>query len=85
MKSILLAPTLLFAAGQLLAQQPAAPAAAPKIPVRLDAIVAVVGDQAITRYDLSEANLDEDPATTRSRSRRTARPTRRSIHSCSTT
>jgi peptidyl-prolyl cis-trans isomerase SurA len=58
MKSIFLAPTLLVvAAGSLVAQQPAPPAAASKIPVRLDAIVAVVGDQAITRYDLSEAVL----------------------------
>jgi peptidyl-prolyl cis-trans isomerase SurA len=56
MKSIFLAPTFLVVAGQLAAQQPAAPAAA-KVPVRLDAIVAVVGDQAITRYDLSEAVL----------------------------
>ena len=56
MKSIFLAPTVLLAAG-LAAQQPAAPAAAVKSPVRLDAIVAVVGDQAITRYDLSEAIL----------------------------
>ena len=57
MKSIFLAPTLLLAAGRLIAQQPAVPAAAAKVPVRLDAIVAVVGDQAITRYDLSEAVL----------------------------
>lgn len=56
MKSIFLAPTFLLAAGQLVAQQPA-PAAAPRIPIRLDAIVAVVGDQPITRYDLSEAIL----------------------------
>lgn len=57
MKSIFLAPTLLLAAGQLVAQQPAAPAAAANLPIRLDAIVAIVGDQAITRYDLSEARL----------------------------
>jgi peptidyl-prolyl cis-trans isomerase SurA len=57
MKSICFAPTLLFAAGMLAAQQPTEPAGAPKVPVRLDAIVAVVGDQVITRYDLSEAKL----------------------------
>jgi len=46
----------LVAAASLGAQQPAAPAA-PSKPISLDAIVAVVGDQPITRFDLREALL----------------------------
>jgi len=44
---------LIFAAGTLASQQPAAPSS----PATLDAIVAVVGDQAITRFDLQERVL----------------------------
>jgi peptidyl-prolyl cis-trans isomerase SurA len=47
---------VLLAAGSLRAQLPAAPVA-PTGPVPLDAIVAVVGDQPITRFDLREAVL----------------------------
>jgi len=52
MRRILAPAIALLAAGTLRAQQPAAPK-----PVALDAIVAVVGDQPITRYDLTEARL----------------------------
>ena len=53
----LLVPSLaLAAAASLGAQVPAAPAA-PTAPVPLDAIIAVVGDQPITRFDLREALL----------------------------
>jgi len=53
----LLVPSLaLAAAASLGAQVPAAPAA-PTAPVQLDAIIAVVGDQPITRFDLREALL----------------------------
>ena len=48
-----LASVALVAASSLPAQQPTAPTA----PVPLDAIVAVVGDQPITRFDLREAVL----------------------------
>jgi parvulin-like peptidyl-prolyl isomerase len=48
-----LASVALVAASSLAAQQPTAPTA----PVPLDAIVAVVGDQPITRFDLREAVL----------------------------
>jgi peptidyl-prolyl cis-trans isomerase SurA len=46
------------AAGMLAAQQPTAPAV-PSGPASLDAIVAVVGDQPITRYDLQERVLSK--------------------------
>ena len=59
MNRILASSFLLFVAGALRAQQPAVPklAAAQTSPAALDAIVAVVGDQAITRYDLREKVL----------------------------
>jgi parvulin-like peptidyl-prolyl isomerase len=61
MKSLLvncrLVSSLAFvAAASLGAQQPALPSA-PTTPISLDAIVAVVGDQPITRFDLREALL----------------------------
>ena len=46
----------LVAAASAGAQQPAVPAA-PTTPISLDAIIAVVGDQPITRFDLREALL----------------------------
>jgi len=46
------------AASMLAAQQPTAPAV-PSSPASLDAIVAVVGDQPITRYDLQERVLSK--------------------------
>jgi parvulin-like peptidyl-prolyl isomerase len=46
----------LVAAASVGAQQPAVPAA-PTTPISLDAIIAVVGDQPITRFDLREALL----------------------------
>ena len=55
-KSIFVGPTILLLAGQLAAQQSAAPAGS-STPVRLDGIVAIVGDQPITRYELQEAVL----------------------------
>jgi len=48
---------MLFAGASLGAQQPATPAAPPGAPVQLDAIIAVVGDVPITRFDLREALL----------------------------
>jgi peptidyl-prolyl cis-trans isomerase SurA len=56
MKRILTSTLLLVAAGTLLAQQPTVPGPSTG-PVQLDAIVAVVGDQPITRYDLREKVL----------------------------
>src|SRR5262249_14640408 len=51
---------LLLVASRLAAQQPAAtPAPQPPTRIRLDAIVGVVGDQAITRYELREAQLSK--------------------------
>ena len=47
----------LVSAASLGAQVPATSPAAPTAPIRLDAIVAVVGDQPITRFDLAEAVL----------------------------
>ncbi len=55
MKQFLTSSFLIFAAGALTAQQPAAPATSGPTP--LDAIVAVVGDQPITRFDLQERVL----------------------------
>jgi len=56
MNRILVSSLALAAAGALGAQEPVKPAAA-TAPIQLDAIVAVVGDQPITRYDLREAVL----------------------------
>ncbi|HEV8499172.1 MAG TPA: peptidylprolyl isomerase [Gemmatimonadaceae bacterium] len=53
MKHLLASSFLVVAAGTLSAQQPAAPSS----PAALDAIVAVVGDQPITRFDLQERVL----------------------------
>jgi peptidyl-prolyl cis-trans isomerase SurA len=53
MKRVLGSTLLALAAAALHAQQPAQPAAV-TTPVPLDAIVAIVGDQPITRYDLRE-------------------------------
>jgi len=53
MKHLLVSSFLVVAAGTLSAQQPAAPSS----PAALDAIVAVVGDQPITRFDLQERVL----------------------------
>lgn len=55
MNQLLTSSFLLFAAGALAAQQPTVPA--PSGPTPLDAIVAVVGDQPITRFDLQERVL----------------------------
>ena len=55
MKQFLTSSFLIFAAGILAAQQPTVPA--PSGPTLLDAIVAVVGDQPITRFDLQERVL----------------------------
>ena len=54
MNRILVSTLALASAGALGAQEPVKPAAA-TAPIQLDAIVAVVGDQPITRYDLREA------------------------------
>ncbi len=56
-----LVPSLALAARHARRATPAAPAA-PTQPVPLDAIVAVVGDQPITRFDLREARPREDSA-----------------------
>jgi peptidyl-prolyl cis-trans isomerase SurA len=55
MNQLLTSSFLIFAAGMLAAQQPTVPA--PSGPTPLDAIVAVVGDQPITRFDLQERVL----------------------------
>ncbi len=58
MKSILVASSLLaFAALAAVAQKPTAPPPVPTETVRLEGIVAVVGDQPITRFDLQEQVL----------------------------
>jgi peptidyl-prolyl cis-trans isomerase SurA len=56
MKQCLATSFLIVAAGALAAQQPTTPPA-PGGPTSLDAIVAVVGDQPITRFDLQERVL----------------------------
>jgi len=53
MRQLLASSLLIVAASTLAAQQPAAPSS----PAALDAIVAVVGDQPITRFDLQERVL----------------------------
>jgi peptidyl-prolyl cis-trans isomerase SurA len=55
MKQLFASSILIATAGMLAAQQPAAPA--PSGPTPLDAIVAIVGDQPITRFDLQERVL----------------------------
>ena len=75
MRTILASSSLLLVAAASLVARRRRPSPAPAStqPVQLDAIVAIVGDQPITRFDLREQVLAQDPAQAGRRSRQTAR------------